>query len=196
MNTTTNPTATATIPGYQAGTWVIDPVHSEVAFAVRHMMVSKVRGRFDRFSGEILTAADVADSTITASIELASVTTGNERRDDHLRSADFFDVANHPVMRYSSTEVRWDEDQLVLNGDLTLRGVTRSVPLVVEFIGFATDPSGATLAGFSASGELNRRDFGVNFDAPLPGGGTGIANKIAILIDIEAVLQDGASATD
>jgi polyisoprenoid-binding protein YceI len=190
MNATTNPTAITSIPGYQAGTWVIDPVHSQVAFAVRHMMVTKVRGRFDRFTGEIVTGPDVTDSTVTASIDLASVNTGNQRRDDHLPSADFFDIEHHPVMSYTSREARWDGAQLILDGDLTLKGVTRVVPLLVELNGFATDPSGTTLAGFSATAELNRRDFGVNFDAPLPGGGAGIADKITILIEIEAALQD------
>ena len=190
MNATTNRTASTTIPGYQAGRWVIDPVHSEVAFVVRHMMVSKVRGRFDRFAGEILTGHDVVDSTVTASIELASVNTGNQRRDDHLRSADFFDVESYPVMTYASREARWDGDRLILDGVLTLKGVTVSVPLTVEPNGFATDPSGTVLAGFSAAAELNRRDFGVNFDAPLPGGGAGIADKITIQIEIEAALRD------
>ncbi len=191
MNTAANHATTTAIPGYTAGTWVIDPVHSQVTFAVRHMMVARVRGRFDRFTGEIVTGADPTDSTVTASIELASVNTGNQRRDDHLRSDDFFDVHNHPVMTFASRGLSWDEDQLILNGDLTLKGVTRPVPLVVEPHGFVTDPAGVSLAGFSATGELNRRDFGVNFDAPLPGGGAGIADKITFLIDVEAALQQG-----
>lgn len=195
MNATTRRTATVSILGYQSGTWVIDPVHSHVAFVVRHMMVSKVRGRFDRFAGEIVTGLDVTDSTVTASIEPASVNTGNRRRDDHLRSTDFFDVANHPVMAYASRAVRWDEDQLILDGDLTLKGVTRAVPLTVDLNGFATDPSGTVLAGFSATTELNRRDFGVSFDAPVPGGGAGIADKITIQIEIEAALRDGPTSS-
>lgn len=134
---TTAKTNTA-IPGYIAGTWSIDPVHSQIGFAVRHMMVSKVRGRFDRFSGEIVTAPDLLDASVTATIDLASVDTGSRRRDDHLRSPDFFDIAIHPTMSYRSTGLRSEGGHLVLDGELTLKGVTRSVPLNLEINGFAT----------------------------------------------------------
>ncbi len=117
------------IPGYTAGTWTIDPVHSEVGFTVRHMMVSKVRGRFTSFSGEIVTGADPLDSSVTAEIALDSIVTGQEQRDAHIRSADFFDVENHPTMTYRSTGVRAHGDGYVVDGELTLKGVTKDVPL-------------------------------------------------------------------
>src|SRR5580698_6939007 len=122
-------TTASAIPGYLAGTWTIDPVHSEVGFSVRHMMVSKVRGRFDTFSGEI---------------DLASINTGNEQRDAHIRSADFFETDKHVKMTYRSTGVRADSDGFVLDGELTLKNVTRNVPLTLELNGFGPDPYGGT----------------------------------------------------
>src|SRR5215475_12667621 len=121
-------TQAGAIPGYLAGTWAIDTVHSEVGFSVRHMMVSKVRGKFTKFSGEIVTAEDPLASSVTAEIDLASIDTGNEQRNGHLRSIDFFDVENHPLMTYRSTGLRVQGDGYVLDGDLTIRGVTKSVP--------------------------------------------------------------------
>ena len=112
-----------------AGTWTIDPVHSEVGFSVRHMMVSKVRGRFTTFSGQIVTGENPLDSSVTAEIDLASIVTGSEQRDAHIRSADFFDVETYPTMTYRSTGVREDGDDYVLDGELTLKGVTKNVPL-------------------------------------------------------------------
>jgi polyisoprenoid-binding protein YceI len=176
------------IPGYLAGTWNIDPVHSEVGFSVRHLMVSKVRGRFTKFSGQIVTAADPKDSTVTAEIDLASITTGNEQRDDHIRSADFFEVETYPSMTYRSAGVRLDGGDYVLDGELTLKGVTKNVPLKLELNGFGPDPYGGTRAGFTATGELDRRDFDVSFNAPLQNGGVVVADKIALQLEIEAVL--------
>ena len=117
------------IPGYVAGTWTIDPVHSEVGFSVRHMMVSKVRGRFNTFSGQIVTGENPLGSSVTAEIDLASIITGNEQRDEHIRSADFFEVETYPTMTYRSTGVRVEGDEYILDGELTLKGVTKSVPL-------------------------------------------------------------------
>jgi polyisoprenoid-binding protein YceI len=178
-----------TIPGYVTGTWTIDPVHSEVGFSVRHMMVSKVRGKFTGFSGEIITGDSPLGSAVTAEIDLASIDTGNGQRDDHIRSKDFFEVETYPTMTYASTGIREDEDGFVLDGELTLKGVTRSVPLRLELNGFGPDPYGGTRAGFSATGELNRRDFNVNFSAPMQNGGVVVADKISLHLEIEAVLQ-------
>src|ERR1700761_4283062 len=139
------------IPGYVAGTWTIDGAHSEVGFAVRHMMVSKVRGKFTKFDGEIVTGEDVLQSSVTAEIELASIETGAAQRDAHLRSPDFFDTENHPVMTYRSTGVRPDGGDYVLDGELTIKGVTKNVPLKLEVNGFGPDPYGGTRAGFSAT---------------------------------------------
>jgi polyisoprenoid-binding protein YceI len=182
-------TVLETIPGYLAGTWAIDPVHSDVGFTVRHMMVSKVRGRFGRFEGQLVTGEDRLDSSVTASIDLTSIDTNNPQRDAHIRSADFFDVENYPTMTYRSTGVRYDDDDLVVDGELTLKGVTRQVPLRLEVNGFGPDAYGGTRAGFTATAEINRRDFGVNFNAALETGGAVVADKVTIHLEIEAVLQ-------
>jgi len=181
-------TTTTGIPGYVAGTWNIDPVHSEVGFSVRHMMVSKVRGRFNTFSGQLVTGEDPLNSSVTAEIDLASIITGNEQRDAHIRSADFFEVETYPTMTYRSTGVRLDGGDYVLDGELTLKGVTKSVPLTLELNGFGPDAYGGTRAGFTAIGELNRKEFNVNFDAPMQNGGVVVSDKITLQLEIEAVL--------
>jgi polyisoprenoid-binding protein YceI len=184
----TAPTTATAIPGYVAGTWNIDPVHSEVGFSARHMMVSKVRGRFTKFTGQIVTGEDPLASSATAQIDLSSISTGNEQRDAHIRSADFFEVETYPTMTFRSTGVRADGDKFILDGELTLKGVTRSVPLELELNGFGPDPYGGTRAGFTATGEINRRDFNVNFSAPMETGGAVVADKVALQLEIEAVL--------
>jgi polyisoprenoid-binding protein YceI len=182
-------TSTSTlIPGYIAGTWHIDPVHSEVSFSVRHMMVSKVRGRFATFDATIVTAAEPTDSTVTAEIDLRSINTGNEQRDDHIRSADFFEVDKHSKMTYRSTDIVADGDNWRIDGELTLHGVTRQVPLNLELNGFTGDPYGGTRAGFSATGEISRSDFGIEFNLPMDGGGVVVGDKISIQLEVEAVL--------
>lgn len=181
--------ATGTIPGYVAGTWTIDPVHSEVGFSVRHMMVSKVRGKFTSFTGQIVTADNPLESSATAEIDLSSIDTGNQQRDDHLRSADFFDAANAPTMAYRSTGIRRQGDRYVVDGELTLRGVTRPVPLTVEVNGFGPDAYGGTRAGFTATGEINRRDFEVSWNAALETGGVVVSDKVTLHLEIEAVLN-------
>lgn len=180
---------TTTIPSYVAGTWTIDPLHSEVGFSVRHMMVSKVRGKFTKFAGEIVTAENPLDSSVTAEIDLASIDTSSEQRDGHLRSPDFFDTDNHPRMTYRSTGLRAHGDDYVLDGELTLKGVTRSVPLKLELNGFGPDPYGGTRAGFTATGHINRADFGVTYNAAIEGGGVVVADKVDLHLEIEAVLK-------
>ena len=183
-------TATTTetgIPGYEAATWTIDPVHSEVGFSVRHMMVSKVRGRFTSFSGEIVTAQDPTQSSVTAEIDLSSISTGQEQRDEHIKSADFFEVETYPTMTYKSRGIRVEDGEYVLDGELTLKGVTRNVPLRLELNGFGADPYGGYRAGFTATGEINRREFNVNFNAPMANGGVVVADKIQLHLEIEAV---------
>ena len=178
-----------TIPGYVTGTWTIDPLHSEVGFSVRHMMVSKVRGKFTKFSGELVTGENPLASSVAAEIDLASIDTGAEQRDGHLRSPDFFDTENHPVMSYRSTGIRAKGDGYVVDGELTLKGVTKNVPLTLELNGFGPDPYGGTRAGFTASGEINRQDFGVTWNAAMEHGGVVVSDKVNILLEIEAVLQ-------
>jgi polyisoprenoid-binding protein YceI len=180
---------TTQIPGYVVGTWDIDPVHSDVSFTVRHMMVSKVRGRFATFGGEIVTGEDVTGSSVTATIDATSIDTGNEQRDNHVRSADFFDVANHPTWTFRSTGVKDDDGELVLEGELTIKGVTRTVPLSLEVVGFGPDAYGGTRAGFSASGTINRNDFGVDIAMPLDGGGVVVGEKVQINLEIQGVLR-------
>jgi len=189
MTTTTDTGALTGIPGYVAGTWSIDPVHTEVGFAARHMMVSKVRGRFRTFSGEIVTGENPLDSSVTAEIDLSSIDTGNEQRDAHIRSADFFEAETYPTMTYRSTGVRQHRDGYILDGKLTLKGVTKDVPLTLELNGFGPDAYGGTRAGFSATAEINRRDFGVNFAAVMETGGAVVSDKVTIQLEIEAVLQ-------
>jgi polyisoprenoid-binding protein YceI len=178
------------IPGYLAGTWTIDPIHSDVAFTVRHMMVSKVRGHFTRVEGEIMTAADPPASTVTASIDLESIDTNNAQRDDDLRSSNFFEVDKYPKMTYRSTGIRHSEDGFDVDGELTLHGVTRQVTLVLDVNGFTRDPFGGTRAGFSATAEINRQDFGITTNIPMDGGGVVISDRIQIFIEIEAVLAE------
>jgi polyisoprenoid-binding protein YceI len=184
-------TAAVQIPGYVTGTWAIDPVHSEVSFVVRHMMVSKVRGRFDKFEGTIVTAADPLASTVTADVDLSSVNTGNETRDNHVRSEDFFHVEKHPTMSFRSTAVRPDGDNFLLDGDLTLRGITKPVTFRLEVNGFGPDAYGGTRVGFSATTEINRNDWEVSFNGVIPGGNNAVvlSEKVTVNLEIEAVLN-------
>jgi polyisoprenoid-binding protein YceI len=185
----TQSTNSVTIPGYRTGTWQIDPVHTEVSFSVRHMMVSKVRGYFTEFEGTIVTAENPTDSSVTASITLNSIDTRNEQRDNHIRSADFFEVATYPTMTFTTTSIEADGDDFVLHGDLSLKGRTQNVPLKLELNGIGPDAYGGTRIGFSASTDLSRKEFGVDIDMPLDGGGVVIGDKISIALEIEAVLN-------
>ncbi len=177
-----------TIPGYVAGIWDIDSAHSDVSFSVRHMMVSKVRGRFNNVSGRLVTAADLLDSSVTADIDVNSFDTGNAQRDEHVRSADFLHAAQYPTMTYRSTGIRRDGDDLVVDGELTLHGITRRVPLTLEVTGFGPDPYGGTRMGVSATTKISRKDFGIDTDLPLDGGGVVIGETVQISLDIQAVL--------
>jgi polyisoprenoid-binding protein YceI len=183
--------ATTSVPGYLVGTWSIDTVHSDVSFSVRHMMVSKVKGRFGAFSGTIVTAENPSASTVTAEIDLNSIDTNNPQRDDHIRSADFFEVAKYPTMAFTSTEVSGDGTDFVVTGNLSLKGNTRRVALKVELNGIGPDGYGGTRAGFTATGEISRKDFGVDIDMPMDGGGVVIGDKITITLEIEAILNQG-----
>ena len=180
------------IPGYVVGTWDIDPVHSDVSFSVRHMMVSKVRGRLGAFRGEIVTAPQFTASTVAAEVDATSIDTGNAQRDGHVRSADFFEVASHPTWTFRSTGIRAsgsDGDDLALDGDLTIKGVTRPVSFSLEVNGFGPDAYGGTRAGFSAATAINRADFGVDINLPLDGGGVVVGDKVQVSLEIEAVLR-------
>ncbi|WP_406313725.1 YceI family protein [Streptosporangium sp. NBC_01639] len=181
--------ATVAIPGYLAGIWKADPVHSEIAFSVRHLMVSKARGRFTGYDVTIVTSEDPLGSSVAATIDLTSIDTGYEPRDNHLRSADYLEVGKYPTMSYRSTGIRRTDDGWVVDGELTLHGVTRPVPLAVEANGFGPDPFGGQRAGFSATTQINRRDFGIDITVPMDGGGVVVGDKVSISLEIQAVLQ-------
>ena len=177
------------IPGYVVGTWDIDATHSTVGFSVRHMMVSKVRGYFRDFSGEVVTAEDPSQSTVTATIDMDSIDTRQEQRDAHIKSADFFDVGNHTVMTFRSTGVRAEGEDWHVDGELTLKGITKPVTLELELNGFGPDAYGGTRAGFSAKTVISRSEFGVDIAMPMDGGGVVVGDKITVEHEIEAVLR-------
>ena len=177
------------IPGYVVGTWDIDATHSTVGFSVRHMMVSKVRGYFREFSGAIVTAEDPALSSVTATINMDSIDTRQEQRDAHIRSADFFDVGNHTEMTFRSTSVKTDGDDWTVEGELTIKGITKPVTLELELNGFGPDAYGGTRAGFTAKTEISRKEFGVDIAMPMDGGGVVVGDKISVELEIEAVLR-------
>jgi polyisoprenoid-binding protein YceI len=180
-------TVSTVAPGLTAGTWNIDPAHSEVTFAIRHLM-SKVRGSFTEFTGQVVIADDLAGSTATAEIELASVDTRHADRDAHVKSADIFDIANHPVMTFATTAVRADGGDHFVDGELTIRGVTRPITLAVEFNGVGEDPWGGTRAGFSATASINRKDYGLEFNVPMQGDKVLLGDKVEIQLEVQAVL--------
>jgi len=182
-------TSAVDTPGLVAGTWTIDPVHSEVGFSVRHLMVSKVKGTFKTFEGAVTIGATPLESKVEATIDASSVHTGEENRDNHLRSSDFFNVESHPKITFVSTSVHPTGSDFVVTGDLSIHGTTRSVDLDLEFNGVGPDPWGGTRAGFSASTEISRGDFGIEFNMPLEGGGVVVGDKVKITLEIEAVLQ-------
>jgi polyisoprenoid-binding protein YceI len=170
------------------GTWAIDPVHSSIGFSVRHLVVSKVRGNFRTFSGAIVVAEDGTPS-VSAEIAVGSLDTGNDQRDGHVKSADFFDAENYPTATFVSTGVRADGDHYVLDGDFTLKGVTKPVQLTLEFNGVNPGMGHGEVAGFEASVVLNRKDFGVDLDMPLETGGAVVGDKVTITLEVEALKQ-------
>ncbi|MGB8406726.1 MAG: YceI family protein [Mycobacterium sp.] len=178
---------TATAP-LSVGTWAIDPAHSSVEFSVRHLMVSKVRGKFENFSGAITVAADGTPS-VTAEIDVTSLSTGNEQRDGHVKSGDFFDAANYPVATFASTAVRPNGSDYLLDGNLTIKGVTRPVTLSLEFNGVSPGQGYGEVSGYEASVVLNRKDFGIDLDLPMETGGAVVGDKVTITLNIEAVKQ-------
>jgi polyisoprenoid-binding protein YceI len=171
--------ATAAIPGFTTGTWKVDPAHSGIAFSVRQLLITNVRGRFTRYDVTITTGRDPVVSSVDATIELASLDTGNEKRDEHIRSDAFFDVARHPTASYHSTGVRRTGECWTVDGELTLRGITRSVPLAVV----ATEFGLGRQAIFSATAHVVRSEFGID---GWTGGGLVVSDKVPIRLDIHA----------
>ena len=174
------------------GRWRIDPGHAEVAFIGRHFLLTKVRGRFTGVTGAIVVAEDPGESTAEITIVVASVDSGSQARDDHLRSADFFDAACHPTATFSGHAADWQGTRGTLAGDLTIRGVTRPVTLQAEYLGHVTDPWCGQRAIFTAEGTLNRDDWGLTWNMPLDNGGLLVSKEIRIEIEAEAVLQSTA----
>jgi polyisoprenoid-binding protein YceI len=171
------------------GNWTIDTAHSRIGFTARHAMVTKVRGSFTEFAGTAeLNAEQPAASRIDLTVEVASVNTGNEQRDGHLRTNDFFDAETHPQIRFVSTSVeRVDPENYRLTGDLTIKGITHPVTVDFEYTGVATDPYGNQRAGFEGKASINRKDWGVSFNAALETGGVLVSEKIGLEFDISAV---------
>jgi polyisoprenoid-binding protein YceI len=170
-----------------AGTWNVDASHSTVGFTARHLMITKVRGNFAKFSGTITVASDPLASKVQATVEIASVTTGDASRDGHLLSGDFFDVEKFPTMSLVSTAIKPKGSSYVLDADLTIKGVTRPVSFDLDFDGVATDPWGNVKAAFSASAEINRKDWGLEWNVVLEAGGVVVSEKIKIELEIQAV---------
>ena len=169
------------------GIWNVDASHSTIGFTARHLMVTKVRGRFSTFSGALTIAANPLESSLEASVDIASVSTGDAGRDGHLTSPDFFDATQFPTMTLKSTSIVADGDDYLLNGELTIKGVTKPVTFELEFDGVANDPWGNTKAGFSAEAEINRKDWGLEWNVALETGGVLVSEKIKIELDIQAV---------
>ena len=176
-------TAPATLT---AGTWTVDPSHSSVGFEARHAMVTKVRGQFTTYDADVQIAEDVTQSTVRATVDLSSVDTGSEQRDEHLRSSDFFLVEEHPTMEFVSSSIeRVDLETYKLHGNLTVRGVSRPITFDLEFNGVTVDPWGNDRAGFSAVAVVNRKDWGLEWNVPLERGlGVLVSDKVKILLEI------------
>jgi polyisoprenoid-binding protein YceI len=176
------------LPG--PGDWQLDPAHTAVEFVARHLMVTKVRGRFHHVDGSIHVAENPADSWVEVKIDAASVETGDGQRDEHLRSPDFFDVERYPEITFRSTKLEGSSPgHFLVLGDLSLHGVTRPITLDVEYAGVTADPWGGTRAGFSASTEVNREDFGLTWNVALESGGLVVGKKVRLEFEIEAINQ-------
>lgn len=172
------------------GTWVIDPSHTTIGFTVRHAMIAKVRGEFEDFSGSMtLDGANPSASTAELVAQTASIATGNADRDGHLKSPDFLDVATFPTLTFTSTGVRPDGDDFIVTGDLTLHGVTKSVDVEFELVGISQDPFGNTRIGFEGEATINRKDFGLVWNAALETGGVLVSDEVKLTLDVEAIKQ-------
>ena len=193
LTTTSNP-AVRIVDGAEvpaAGAYALDASHSQVGFAVRHLMVSKTRGRFSDFAGTVQIGENPLDSSVEVTIQAASIDTRDEQRDGHLRSGDFFDAEAYPTLTYKSRSIRpaGKDGEYIVEGDLTIKGVTQPVPLELSYEGGATDPWGGVRVGFSAKAELDREAFGLSWNQALETGGVLVGKKVTIEIEAEAVKQ-------
>lgn len=175
-----------------AGHWIIDPSHSRIGFSTRHAMVARVRGAFNDVSGHVtIDPQNAAQSVVEVRVQMASVDTRSQQRDDHLRSADFFDVAEHPEMAFISRQIDEVEDNsYIVTGELTIRGITRSLSVPLELIGVDTDQTGAVRAGLEGSRRIDRRDWDVTWNTPLDSGGVLVSDKISLEFELSLVRQD------
>ncbi len=183
----TNVLSSTTLP-LAAGTWTADPSHTTVGFVVRHLGLSKVRGRFDGVSARLVVGDDLESSSVNAEIEMGTVKTGNPDRDAHLASSDFFNADLNPTMTFVSTGITGEGEEFTLTGDLTINGITKPVELDVEFFGTSVFPMDqSTRAGFSATGSISRKDFGIEFNVPLGGDKMMISDKVALDLDVQLI---------
>ncbi len=172
-----------------AGTWEIDPSHSDLRITARHLMVTKVRGTFGEITGTIVVAEVPVDSTVEVIAKAATVSTGSADRDGHILSPDFLDAENYPLISFTSTDLVASGEDWKLTGDLTIRGTTKSVTFDMTFEGVADDPFGNTKAAFTATGSVDREDWGLTWNVPLEGGGVLVSKKLQVEFDVQAVLQ-------
>ncbi|MFS0395719.1 YceI family protein [Corynebacterium striatum] len=173
-----------------AGTYVLDPAHTTIGFVARHAMVTKTRGKFEDFEGTITVAENIADSKADVTIKSASINTGNDDRDGHVKGDDFFTVEKYPELTFTATSFNVDEaGNGTVTGDLTIKGVTKPVTLDVETEGLAEDPFGNTRFGFEATTKINRLDYGIDFNAPLKTGGVLVSEEIKIELEVSAIKQ-------
>ncbi|MEX1135023.1 MAG: YceI family protein [Acidimicrobiia bacterium] len=185
--TLANTVETTNVPA--SGTWQVDQSHSDLRITARHLMVAKVRGTFTEFAGTIVVAEDPTQSTVEVQAKAATITTGTPDRDAHLRSPDFLDAEQYPLVTFVSTALEPNGGRWKLTGDLTIRGISRPVTFDMTFEGAATDPYGNTKAAFTAVGEIERKDWGLTWNVPLQGGGVLVSEKFKLEFDVEAGLQ-------
>jgi polyisoprenoid-binding protein YceI len=177
---------------FAANTFVLDDTHTRIGFAVKHMVISSVQGDFKKFSGRFVLDNKNVLTSVDVTIDVKSIDTAVEKRDNHLRSPDFFDVATYPEMSFKSTEISHKGNSYTVIGDLTIKGVTKHVALTGELLGVIKDPWGMTRAGFHATGKINRQDFGINFSQVLETGGLLVGDEVKIILDVEGIVPPPA----
>jgi polyisoprenoid-binding protein YceI len=182
-------TTAASIPGYKAGTWTIDKTHSSVSFSIRHIVISKVKGTFDDFDASFVTGENPLDTVVTASAKVASINTNEPNRDGHLRTGDFFDAETYPTIDFVSTGVRVVKDDYLVDGNITIKGVTKPVTFDFDFGGFGGDPYGNYKFGATAKAVIDREDFGLTYNAALETGGMLLGDKVTITLELQAALN-------
>lgn len=174
-----------TIDGFVPGTWNLDPTHSEVAFQVRHAGISKVRGVFEQVEAQLVAGDSLEDSSVKATVKIASINTNNEGRDAHVKGDDFFEAEKHPEMTFESTSIETDGEDISVTGNLTIKGTTKPVTFKGELGGVATDAFGTVRLGLSVETSISRKEFGITWNAALEAGGVMVSDKVKITIDAE-----------